>query len=328
MADGVEPFPVPSRRARRALWAIPLAALALASGFGLHVARRAEPLPPGLQGALVYVSDRSGVDNLYLRRLPEREDERLTHLAEPAREPALSPGGGDVAFTTGGRVGVVSLRTRDVRFLTLGVDWKDASPSWHPDGRRLIVSARRPGAANADVHLLEPGPAAEPGALRRRPLTDTGGLDELSPVFTRGADGVVFVRSEQLFRLELPGGRVRRLTSGFRVAREPRLLPSGRVLFLWTEAKSFGMDVIDADGRNRETLQAGTAYYRSVAPSPDGRYMAATLTFDLGFHPAEALGLGSGESVRLLDALGRPLCDLARSWRRSNHSPAWGAALP
>ncbi|HVQ30820.1 MAG TPA: hypothetical protein VMV21_14620, partial [Vicinamibacteria bacterium] len=101
-----------------------------------------------------------------------------------------------------------------------------------------------------------------------------------------------------------------------------RFLPSGRLLVLWSEGKVYGFETMDIDGKNREALSEGTAFYRSVAPSPDGRYLAATFTFDLGFSPRDAFR--KLEEVHLLDARGRFVAVIERSSRHANHSPEWG----
>src|SRR5262249_9082383 len=111
---------------------------------------------------------------------------------------------------------------------------------------------------------------------------------------------------------------------GFKKARSPRFLPNGRLAYLWSEGKQYGIDVVDYDGKNRTTLAQGAIYYRTLAPTRDGRYLAATFTFDLAFHPAAIFKPRQTEEVRLLDAAGRPQGALARSWRFSNHSPDWG----
>ena len=304
-------------------WAVPVSLLAGAAA-GLYLTRPGPALPADLAGVLVYVSDRSGRDSLYARRLPAGDDRRLTHLFEPVAEPAVSPDGRTVAFTMGGRLGLVSLESGDVRFPTLGIDWRDASPSWSPEGTRLVVAARRPGDPNADLHLLTLEAGGRGAA--RRPLTQSRGIDESAPAFAPAGSGIAFVRTENVFRLDLQDGRTRRLTGGLRGARAPRFLPSGRVVYLWSEAKRFGIDVVDADGRNRRTLSEGQAYYHGLAPSPDGRWFAAGLGFDLGFRPLDALRLGPSGVVRILDEQGRVAGELAPPWRRSNHSPTWGAA--
>jgi Tol biopolymer transport system component len=186
-----------------------------------------------------------------------------------------------------------------------------------------VVCSRRAPGERADLHLLVLDAQPAPGQAERRPLTATPGFDEAQPVVSGDGAALTFLRGEHVFRLTLADGRVKRLTSGFRQYRALRLLPSGRLLALWSQDKQFGMDAMDADGANRETLSQGSVFYRSVAPSPDGRYLAATFTFDLGFHPLDAL-VGRTEELRLLDARGRELGVLARSWRRANHSAAWG----
>jgi Tol biopolymer transport system component len=245
----------------------------------------------------------------------------LTDLDEPTRDPAVSPDGRRVAFSVGGRLGIVDVAGGPVRFVTLGTDWKDTSPAWLPDGHALVVAARHSDSLPRDIHLVTVESAGDPA---RRFLTDTAHLDESQPAVSLDGKSVVFVREDSLYRVDLPDGRPRRIAGGFRRVRSPRFLPNGRVLFLWMEGKDHGIDTIDLDGKGRETLSAGTTYYRTVAPSPDGQYLAATFTFDLAFHPLDALKLRQREELRLLDRHGTRLGELAGSWRHANHTADWG----
>ena len=306
-------------RRRAAIATSCLVALGVAA---LWVWPRSKTLPGDLTGAIVFVSDRTGMDALYLRRLPKGEDQRLTFAGEPVREPTFSPDGTRVAFSMGGRIGLVSLPSGDVRILTLGIDWRDGAPAWRPDGKVLVVVARGRNADHGELHLLEidaPG-----GQVVRTPLTVSRGLGYDAPRFAPDGGSVFAVREDHVFRISLADGRSARITGGFRKYRSPRFLPSGRLLALWTQEKQFGIDVMDADGKNRETLSQGTALYRSLAPSPDGRYLVASFSYDLEFHPAEALKLRKTQEVRLLDARGHSLGAVERSWSISNHSPDWG----
>jgi Tol biopolymer transport system component len=267
------------------------------------------------------VSDRNGADALFVKDLGTGQESQLTFLTEPVREPSLSPDGRTVAFSVGGRIGVAEVATGHFQVLTLGLEWRDAAPSWRGDGKALVVSSTRPGEPNADVHLLA---LRDPGTFpERRVLTMTPGLDEQNPVFLPDGSGVVFGRQDALFSLDLQDGHTRRLTGGFRKYRFPRFLPSGRLACLWSEEKRFGIDVMDVTGRNRETLTQGSVSYRTLAPSPDGRFLAVTFAFDLSFRPAEALKLRQTEEVRLLDQTGLTVGTLARSWRYDNDSPDW-----
>jgi Tol biopolymer transport system component len=296
------------------------AIVALAAAGGRFL-RPAPALPEGLTGALVFVSDREGTPALYWRRLPRDRERRLTFGSEAVGEPSVSPDGTRVAFSMNGRIGVVAVASGDTRILTLGVDWKDAQPAWLPDGRRLVVSARRRAGEPAGLHLLDPAPD---GSVARNPLTTPRASDDSQPAPSPDGAFVVFVREEHLLRVDLADGRVRRLTGGFKRERSPRFLSPGRIACAWSEGKRHGIDVIDAEGKAREPLAEGGAFYRTLAPSPDGRFLAATLTWDAGLRPLEALLGAPKEEVRLLDAAGREVARLEGARRHANHSPDWG----
>jgi Tol biopolymer transport system component len=304
---------------RRSTWVVGLiVAAGVATGVTAYLRSR-ERLPADVRGGLVFVSDREGVDSLYWRRLPRDRERRLTHTTEPVTEPAVSPDGTQVAFSMGGRIGLVAVATGELRMLTLGVEWRDAAPAWRPDSRGLVVAARRVSGAGSGLHILD---VPLSGEGERHPLTQSRGLDDESPTVSPDGTYVVFVREDNLWRVSLADGHVSRLTGGFKKSRAPRFHPSGRIVCLWTEGKQQGIDVLDADGKNRETLWQGGIYYRRLVPSPDGRYFVATFTYDLEFHPTDAF-VRKTEEVRLLDARGRPLARLEHSWRHSNHSPDW-----
>jgi Tol biopolymer transport system component len=305
-------------RPRRALLAA-LVLTALAAGWLLL--RPGSPPPAGLPGAIVFVSDRDGTPALYWRRLPRDRERRLTFGSEAVGEPSVSPDGTRVAFSMNGRIGVVAVVSGETRILTLGIDWKDAQPCWLPDGRRLVVSARRRAGEPAGLHLLD---TAGEGPVSRHPLTQPLSWDDTSPTASPDGAKVAFVREDHLMSVDLADGRVRRLTGGFKRDRSPRFLPSGRIACAWSEGKRHGIDSIDAEGKNRLPLADGGAFYRTIAPSPDGRFLAATLTWDAGFRPLDALFGAPREQVRLLDGSGRDVGGLEVSQRHANHSPDWG----
>lgn len=284
--------------------ALAAAGLALAGVVLFALLRPRAPLPDHLAGAIAFVSDRDGVAALYWRRLPKGRARRLTFGSEPVADPAVSGDGTRVAFAMNGRIGVVAVASGEVRILTLGVDWKDAQPAWLADGRRLVVSGRRRLGEPAGLQLLD---LAADGSVTRTLLTRPSAGDDTSPAPFPDGTAIAFVREDRLMRVELADGRVRRISGGFKRDRAPRFLPSGRLVCAWSEGKRHGIDVLDADGRARETLEEGGRFYRTLAPSPDGRFLVATLAFDMGFHPLAALLGAPREELQLLDPRGREL---------------------
>lgn len=305
------------RLTRRAHVALALVAAAILAWL---VLARGPKLPPDLPGTLVFVSDRDGASALYVRPLPRGRERRLTVGSEPARDPAVSPDGTRVAFSMNGRLGVATLAGGEVAMLTLGVDWKDAQPSWLPDGRRLVVSARRRAGEPAALHLVQPNAA---GPASRQPLTEGRGGDDVAPAASPDGTFVVFVREDRLMRVSLRDGHVARLSGGFKRERSPRFLAPDRIVCAWSENKTHGIDVIELATKTRTTLVAGGTYYRTVAPSRDGRFLAATRSFDAALPPLGGF-FGQKEEIELLDGEGRQLALLEASRRHASHSPDWG----
>jgi Tol biopolymer transport system component len=205
--------------------------------------------------------------------------------------------------------------------LTLGVDWKDAQPDWFPDGRRLVVAARKRAGEPASLHLLEPG---ADGSVARRALTQARGGDDQSPAASPDGAWVAFVREDRLMRVDLDGGRLTRLTGGFKRERSPRFLGPGRLACAWSEGKKHGIDAIELATRERQTLTEGGVFYRTLAPSPDGRFLAVTRSWDSGVPRFAGLLGAAKEEVRVFDSSGHEQGRLVASSRHANYSPDWG----
>ena len=287
---------------------------------------RTSPLPADLRGALVFVSDRGGPG----RALPPEASRRARTGASPSR--GAGPRAGLLARTGrawpsrwAGASASSPSPSGDVRILTLGVDWRDASPAWRPDGQALVVvraRAGRPTTATCTCSSSTP----RDGQVAPRPRSPTAAASTREPaVLARTAPS--WSACARTTSSGSPSPTAALAASPAASASTGRRASSLRV-GSWLSGRRRSSSASTSwtpDGKNRETLSQGTALYRSVAPSPDGRYFAATFTFDLGFHPAEALKLRKTEEVRLLDAHGRPLGARGALVDAANHSPDWAA---
>lgn len=304
---------------RRRAFLIGLAAaagLVVAAPFALRDTRE---LPP-LDGRLVYVSDRAGRPLLYLRDLATGEERRLTALPEGSTDPAPSPDGRRVAFATRGRIATVDLDEGRIAMLTLGTEFVDGQPSWLPSGEGLVVVSRPREPRPADLHLLYPGPTA--AEVRREALTRTPGLEESAPAVAPDGTVVAFVRGDQIHLLDLASRTERRATAGFRRRGAPRYASDGALLFPFTDDKQAGIERLAPGAAAPETLVAESARYAVVAPLRDGRHLVGEFLYDTGAPLSDVLRLGGGGELWLLDARGRPLGTLVRSWRHGFASPA------
>jgi Tol biopolymer transport system component len=117
---------------------------------------------------------------------------------------------------------------------------------------------------------------------------------------------------------------VARLSGSFKRDRSPRFLADGRLVCAWSEGKQHGIDAIELATKTRTTLTQGGVFYRTLAPSPDGRFLVATRSWDSGLDPLAILLGGQREEIRLLDVTGRERGRLEFSRRYANHSPDWG----
>ncbi len=260
----------PSRPARRLLW---LAALAGAALAGLAL------------GALL----RSGgttADQL-------NPDVRLRQLTfEPGLEqdPALSPDGNYVAYTTdeGGNLDIVVLPLAGGnRERVVDDPADDAQPAWSPDGSRLaFISARDRGgrlAVVANLMALTPYVQGRFGDLFLVPAR--GGRpvklaeNAAYPAWSPDGQRIVFQSEHSgqwdLWTVAAAGGEPSPLTADLSIDFQPAWSPDGRWIAYASGSggADYGLRVIPAGGGEARVLLQGNQAMLDPAWSADGRWL-------------------------------------------------------
>lgn len=239
---------------------------------------------------------------------------RLTPDTLDAGSPAWSPDGQWIAFSSQGRLLLITAAGTSIRVLTTGPG--DRAPSWSPSGRDLFFLSDRSG------RLQLWTVSAEGGEARR--LTDDEDMNEYPARWQPGQNRLVYAaggairtldpttgaRDSIPFRASLSLARVaysRRPTpiptpgARMQVRGISRLAPSRDGSRLVVVALG-DLWLRDANGRVRQ-LTAGSASDKDPSWSPDDRRLAF-VSNEEGDYQVFTLDLGSGERRRVTNGIG------------------------
>jgi TolB protein len=139
-------------------------------------------------GVLLYAARSGGYSHLWLYRPGEIAPVQITNGNWDDRDPALSPQGKELAFSSrrGGNwdLYLLDINTGEVRRLTATLG-HEGQPSWSPDGQWLAYSAYYEG--NFDIWLLPVNGGSEPIRLTSNPAI------EHSPKWSPDGRRIIFV---------------------------------------------------------------------------------------------------------------------------------------
>jgi Tol biopolymer transport system component len=237
---------------------------------------------PGRNGAIAFVSDRLGANNLYLVEPDGSAVQELTHSFAPVADLQVSSDRRRVVFTRieqfeSTEVWVSTIGGLDPRRLVVGRELtSNSEPTWSPDGRRVAFirfDHRDEQPASAFVIDVEGGRAQQ--ISRGRELSE--------PSWSPDGERIAFTDESTFTAEELPCGIVimRPDGSGFRELRirgsrceiDPAWSPDGRRIAFWGDR---GLGIVRADSTQlrwvarfrRNTVLADPEW------SPDGAHIA------------------------------------------------------
>ena len=198
------------------------------------------------------------------------EGYELPTLSTGILDPAPSPDGRGIAFTSRGWIWILDLESRVARRVTRGGDM-DVRPTWSPDGASLALV--RDTGAETSIVVVD----ATTGEVR---TTIQSPAIELDPVFSPDGRRLHYSSAREgtldLWSRDLSTGADTRLTSERGIQLRPQVHPDG--VHLAYLSKAGGRDQVRL--RNLETgeeqvlLEASIASQARPALSPDGRLVA------------------------------------------------------
>ena len=162
--------------------------------------------------------DKSGNNDLYILDTETGAVERLTNDYYDERDPAWSPQGTAIAFSSdrtpfGGNgkynLFLYSIEPRTIEYLTCG-DQNDASPAWSPDGARIAYTSDRDGVFNIWMLDMRGDPAspvsatpAAPGTWRPTARLTSFVTSAFDPAWTSSGDLVFGTFERFSFQLKM-----------------------------------------------------------------------------------------------------------------------------
>jgi TolB protein len=268
-----------------------------------------------LAGTKIYfVSDRTGAKEIWSMDYDGSNQKQLTNNHSINIEPAVSPDGTKVAFTSFARgtphiVIIDAASGRTLPFYNQQASLNE-TPSFSPDGSKLYYSSSASGYTQIYVADID-------GKNLRR-LSNSRAIEAEAKVNPKNPSLLAFVSGrsgpEQIFQMNTDGADVQRLTDGTGEASNPSWNPDGQhLLFAWTRGfaqGAFNIFLMDTASRQYDQLTSNAGRNENATWAPDGRHLCFVSTRS-GSSQIWSM-LADGAQVQRLTSQGR------------NFSPVWG----
>jgi Tol biopolymer transport system component len=244
-----------------------LAAALIAAALGVGAAGRAQATPPGYNGKVVFMSNRSGVNQVYSVNPDGSALAQLTHDAGGSAFPVWSPDGTKIAIDGGPSPAGIYIMNAD------GTNPQRVTDpalflSWSGDGSKLAYV--RQGNNNApDIFTINANGTGETN-ITSDPISD------FAPSWSPDGTKIVFIKSGDpsagVWTMNADGTNQVRLTNNGLSEQAPSYSPDGqKIAFDRAVNGNFDIYVMGADGSNVTQLTFSASVEQWPRWSPDGK---------------------------------------------------------
>jgi TolB protein len=271
-----------------------------------------------LFGTHVYfVSNRTGHKEVWVMDPDGKNQRQITRFNSTSIQPTVSPDGSKIAFTSYARINpaifIFSVDpVRDLHFYNQRASVNE-TPGFTPDGKQMVYASSAPNDRCCRIYI------ANLDGSGLRPITTSSFIDVEPKVNPKTGNEIVFVSGrsgpQQIYRMNMDGTDIERLTPGEGEASNPSWHPDGQMIaYAWTRGYAqgaFNIFIMDVASR-KQPMQLTHGEGRNENPSwaPDGRHLMFMST-RAGGHQIWSM-LADGTQVQQLTTQG------------SNETPIWG----
>ncbi len=266
---------------------------------------------------IYFSSNRTGHKEVWVMDADGQNQRQLTRFNNITKFPSVSPDGAKIAFTSWAKgqpaIFIFSVDpVRDLRYYNQSAS-VNQSPSFTPDGKQIVYASSagterccRIFIANLDGTGYRP--ISSSSAIEVEPKVNPKGNDI---VFTSGRSG-----PQQIYRMNMDGADVERLTPGNGEASNPSWHPAGqKIAFAWTQGYSTGaFNIFMMDVVSKQYIQLTHGEGRNEnpgwSPDPGGTHLVFASTRN-GRSQIYTMA-ADGTQVRALTSSGE------------NTTPVWG----
>lgn len=206
--------------------------------------------------------------------------QQLTRFNDLSDEPAVSPDGSKMAFISnrGGKWAIFVFSVdpiRDLRFYNPNARM-NLYPSFTPDGKQLVFGSTAGTDRCCRIFI------ANVDGSGVRPITTSVFIDAEPKVNPKTGADIVFASGrsgpEQIYKMNIDGGDVERLSDGTGEASNPAWHPNGqKIAYAWTRgfaAGKFNVFVMDVSNRGYIQLTHDEGKNENPSWAPDGIHLA------------------------------------------------------